>query len=236
MTEMKPGRHRDNPQHPSGRPEASCGASLVSSTLPARRILIMTSAQPTSALSLVRDIQSGDATAAYEAAKKLPHTRPRPVKELLEIMLTGTTAHSRDAAAYALSWMARPHHAAIHPALLRVAGDHRQPETLRGQAFEGIAYHWPSRRHSLWAPSLKVIRAGLADRSAHVVFWACFAAGKLLASELLPMLIRLRDTDMRIAPGWWSIADEASDAISAIHGLPSPDRTPSPRVQNHDTA
>ena len=58
------------------------------------------------------------------------------------------------------------------------------------------------------------------------VFWACFAAGQLLARELLPTLKRLRDTDSRIEPGWWSIADEASDAISAIRGLPSPDRTP----------
>jgi len=177
-------------------------------------------------VSLVRDIQSGDPTIAYEAAKKLPDSRPRPVKELLAIMFTGTAAHSRDAAAYALSWMSRPRHLEIYPALLRIAGDSSQPETLRGQAFEGIAYHQPSRKHHLWRRSLKVIRAGLADASGHVVFWACFAAGRLFARELLPILKRLRDTDKRVEPGWWSIADEASDAISAIHGLPSPDRTP----------
>jgi hypothetical protein len=163
---------------------------------------------------------------AYEAAKKLPDSRPRPVKELLSIMFAGTAAHSRDAAAYALAWMSRPRHDGIYPALLRIAGDRRQPETLRGQALEGIAYHRPSRRHPLWRRSLKVIRAGLADASGHVVFWSCFAAGHLFARELLPALKRLRDTDRRIAPGWWAIADEASDAISAIHGLPSPDRTP----------
>ena len=181
---------------------------------------------PSSAVSLVRDIQSGDPTVAYEAAKKLPDSRPRPVKELLAIMFTGTAAHSRDAAAYALSWMSRPRHDEIYPALLRIAGDRRRPETLRGQAFEGIAYHRLSRRHHLWPHSLKVIRAGLADASGHVVFWACFAAGHMFARELLPTLTRLRDTDKRVEPGWWSIADEASDAISAIHGLPSPDRTP----------
>jgi hypothetical protein len=163
---------------------------------------------------------------AYEAAKKLPDSRPRPVKELLAIMFTGTAAHSREAAAYALSWMSRPRHDEIYPALLRIAGDPRQPETLRGQAFEGIAYHQPSRRHQLWPRSMEVIRAGLADASGHVVFWACFAAGHLFAREMLPSLERLRDTDKRVEPGWWSIAEEASDAISAIHGIPSPDRTP----------
>jgi hypothetical protein len=201
--------------------------SVVSATSCARRRLIrVVRLTPSSAVSLVRDIQSGDPTVAYEAAKKLPDSRPRPVKELLAIMFTGTAAHSRDAAAYALSWMSRPRHDEIYPALLRIAGDRRQPETLRGQAFEGISYHRPSRRHHLWPHSLKVIRAGLADASGHVVFWACFAAGHLFARELLPTLKRIRDTDKRIEPGWWSIADEASDAISAIHGLPSPDRTP----------
>lgn len=201
--------------------------SVVSATSCARRRLIRdVRLTPSSALSLVRDIQSGDPMVAYEAAKKLPDSRPRPVKELLGIMFTGTAAHSRDAAAYALSWMSRPRHDEIYPALLHIAGDRRQPETLRGQAFEGIAYHRPSRRHHLWSQSLKAIRVGLADASTHVVFWACFAAGQLFARELLPTLKRLRDTDSRIEPGWWSIADEASDAISAIHGLPSPDRTP----------
>jgi hypothetical protein len=175
---------------------------------------------------LVRDIQSDDPTVAYEAAKTLPDSRPRPVKQLLAIMFTGTSAHSREAAAYALSWMSSPRHDKIYPALLTIAGDRRQPETLRGQAFEGIAYHRLSRRHHLWPQSLRVIRAGLADASGHVVFWACFAAGTLFARELLPPLKRLRDTDRRIERNWWSIADEASDAISAIQGLSSPFRTP----------
>ena len=177
-----------------------------------------------SGVSLVRDIQSGDPMVAYEAAKKLPDSRPCPVKELLAILFTGTAAHSRDAAAYALSWMSSPRHDEILPALLRIAGDRLQPETLRGQAFEGIAYHSPSRRHHLWPHSLEVIRAGLADASGHVVFWACFAAGDLCDRELLPPLEHLRDNDKRIEPGWWSIADEASDAISAIHGLLPPHR------------
>ena len=178
---------------------------------------------PSSAVSLVRDIQSGDPMVAYEAAKKLPDSRPRPVRELLAILFTGTAAHSRDAAAYALSWISSPRHDGVYPALLQIAGDRRQPETLRGQAFEGIAYHIashsPSRRHHLWPHSLEVIRARLADASGHVVFWACFAAGDLCNRELLPALEYLRDNDKRIEPGWWSIADEASDAISAIHGL-----------------
>lgn len=177
-------------------------------------------------MSLIRDIESGDATVAYEAAKKLPSSKPRPVRKLLEIMFTGTAAHSRGASAYALSWMSRPHHDEIYPALLRLAADRRQPEKLRGQAFEGIACHQPSRRHRLWRPTLKVIRAGLADKSPHVAFWACFAAGELSAHELLPILTRLRETDKRVAQGWWAIADEASDAISQIHGLPTPDRIP----------
>lgn len=177
-------------------------------------------------MSLIRDIQSGDPMLAYEAAKKLPDAKPRPIKELLEILFSGTATHSRDAAAYALSWMSRPRHDEIYPALLRIAGDRCQSVALRGQAFEGIAYHRPSRRHRLWPRSLRVIRSGLADSSGHVVFWSCFAAGHLFARELLPILKRIRDMDTRIEPGWWSIADEASDAISAIHGLPLSDRTP----------
>jgi len=82
-------------------------------------------------MSLICDIQSGDPVLAYEAAKKLPNSKPRPVKELLTIMFCGTAAHSRDAAAYALSWMSEPYHKEIYPALLRVAGDRLQPESLR---------------------------------------------------------------------------------------------------------
>lgn len=112
--------------------------------------------------------------------------------------------------------MSEPYHKEIYPALLRVAGDRLQPESLRGQAFEGIAYHRLSRRHHLWSQSLDVLKAGLTDASEHVVFWSCFAAGHLSAQELLPILTRLRDTDTRVEPDWWPIADEASDAISTM--------------------
>jgi len=57
-----------------------------------------------------------------------------------------------------------------------------------------------------------------------VRFWSAFALGKLRSRRAVA---HLRDllTDATGVPGWWSVGEEAFDAIEVIEGRTPPERT-----------
>jgi len=110
--------------------------------------------------------------------------------------------------------------------LLEVLLDGGEDPRVRGQAAEGL-HLWPScgdARRRLYKRVVRGLIACLGDASPEVRFWCCYALGQLRARAALPYLQRLVETDTEIYPRWWHVRDEASDAIEAIHGRPSPDR------------
>jgi hypothetical protein len=123
---------------------------------------------------LIDDIANGSELDAFEAAKAFIKVRPRIYAvQLAEILQTAANPHNKQAAAYALSWLEKNNEAldALISALLAVD----LPESVRGQAAEGIGEHKPRKNHKLRQKAETAILAALKDESPEVRFWSCFA-------------------------------------------------------------
>jgi hypothetical protein len=63
----------------------------------------------------------------------------------------------------------------------------------------------------------------LADPAPEVRFWVAFTLDKLRAKQARVALVRLVADDTMV-PRWWSVGDEATDALDRIAGREPPDR------------
>ncbi len=63
----------------------------------------------------------------------------------------------------------------------------------------------------------------LHDAEPEVRFWSAFSLGQLRARQARTALAVLVDDDT-LLPGWWSVGDEAADALMLIAGREPPDR------------
>ena len=99
--------------------------------------------------------------------------------------------------------------------LYRKSGEHPR---VRAQAAEGLANTMTMERRGkpLYRPAVDALLAGLNDPSPQVRFWSVFALWQIRAREALPELERLAATDQAMCPGWWTVAEEASDAIASL--------------------
>lgn len=113
---------------------------------------------------------------------------------------------------------------AVH-ALLEVAADRTRPDLVREHATEAVAERLRSsgstdRDRQATESRMMVL---LSDPSPAVRFWSAFAVGQLRTRAAVPLLRAMTD-DRTIVPGWWSVGEEASDAIDIIEGREPPDR------------
>ncbi len=174
---------------------------------------------------LIDDVANGSELDAFDAAKTIVKVQQSDcAMQLSEILKTAANPHNKQAAAYALSWLEKNNEAldALISALLAVG----LPESVRGQAAEGIGEHKPRKNHKLRQKAETAILAALKDESPEVRFWSCFAAGKIKLREALPLLHQIKDEDKSVNPGWWYVSEEAEDAIEWIHGRNGKDRIP----------
>lgn len=174
---------------------------------------------------LIEDIASGSELDAFEAAKVFIRVQPSGcATQLCEILKSAANPHNKEAAAYALSWLEKNNEAleALICTLLAV----NMPESVRGQAAEGIGEHKPRKNHKLRKNAETAILAAMKDESPEVRFWSCFAAGKIKLREALPLLHQIKNEDKSVNPGWWLVSEEAEDAIEWIHGRKGKDRIP----------
>lgn len=174
---------------------------------------------------LIDGIAKGSEIDAFEAAKAFIALEPRGyTQNLVEILKAAETSHNKEAAAYTLSWQEKDNEAldALIDALLAF----ELPESVRGQAAEGIGEHKPRKNHKLRQKAETAILAALKDESPEVRFWSCFAAGKMKLREALPILHQMKDEDKSVNPGWWYVSEEAEDAIEWIHGRDGKERIP----------
>ncbi len=174
---------------------------------------------------LIDDISNGSELDAFEAAKAFIRVQPSGyTTQLAEILETAANPHNKEAAAYALSWLEKNNEAldALISTLLAVD----MPESVRGQAAEGIGEHKPRKNHKLRQKAEAAILTALNDESPEVRFWSCFAAGKIKLREALPILLQIKEKDKSVNPGWWQVSEEAEDAIEWIHGRKGKDRVP----------
>lgn len=111
--------------------------------------------------------------------------------------------------------------------LRHIAADRAEYPEIRGHALEGLGYRQVTldRRGVRFQKTAEVIRDCLVDSEPDVRFWACFAAGQGKDTAALSRLRRLR-VDKSRARGFWTVGEEARDAIGLIKGLieEAPDR------------
>lgn len=174
---------------------------------------------------LIEDIANGSELDAFEAAKTIVRVQQSNcAKQLSDILKSAANPHNKQAAAYALSWLWKNNDALDALINTLVAVD--LPESVRGQAAEGIGEHKPRKDHKLRQKAEKAVLSALKDESAEVRFWACYAAGKIKLREALPILHQIKEIDKSVNPSWWHVSEEAEDAIEWIHGRAGKNRIP----------
>ena len=115
--------------------------------------------------------------------------------------------------------------------LRQIAGNGREYPEIRGHALEGLGYRQSAldRRGVRYQRTAEVVRKCLESKHTDVRFWACFAAGQGRDKKALRALRRLR-TDKARARGFWTVGEEARDAVNLIKGLidEAPERETTP--------
>lgn len=144
----------------------------------------------------------------WEAAKALGEIKSkRAIKPLISTLFQGKDVEKRAASAYALGLLHDKQ--AIAPLLSVLHNKAEQPK-VRAQAAEALAW-FGDRRKSV----IDALIAGLKDTSVEVRFWSAYALGELKAKRAVNELERMAKDD-DVLPGWWSISEEASNAIGRI--------------------
>jgi HEAT repeat protein len=161
----------------------------------------------------------------------------RTVRPLIQLMLDPSrSARQRQAAAYALSftWTALAdarYTTSIGEAFVTVLQNQHEPTGLRGQAAEGLAYlHGPcagaarDRRRRAYRVAGQILITALDDPAPEVRFWSAFALGSMRYRAALPILRKLARRDKERFGNWWTVGEEAGDAVGLINGHPLPVR------------
>jgi len=111
--------------------------------------------------------------------------------------------------------------------LTAAAANKAETPSVRAQALEGLGNKLSQEvALNLYQEAVTVIIGVLDDAEAEIRFWACFAVSALELKEALPKLEILARNDRAIVLGWWSVGEEAEDAITLMNGGEPPLRKP----------
>jgi HEAT repeat protein len=165
---------------------------------------------PVSIRALLDALADADATVRWEAAKTLSALGDkRSVPPLLAIAQGTGASQQRAAAVYALGWLRDSR--ALTP-LAQVLRSYQESAQLRGHAAEALAYLGNRRA----VPALIIT---LDDPSPEVRLWCAFALGELGDRRAMAPLERLAATDVTPVPGWWTVGEEAREALKRLEAV-----------------
>ena len=160
--------------------------------------------------------------------------QPSLIQPMIDHMLNAAlSVDDRYNAASNLTWSfigPRMWHERISRAFCAVLAKPTEAPALRGQAGEGLAEMYDCRFVQNYGRTRQYRRAGelliamLSDPSAEVRFWSCFALGKMRYHPALRALHALANKDMTEHGRWWTVGEEAADAIDWMKGRSTPDR------------
>lgn len=158
---------------------------------------------------LLKAFDRGGPSVTWEAAKALGRIRSkRAIKPLINALLQGKEVERRAASAYVLGIL-RDRRAT--EALLNVLQNKDEQPIVRGHAAEALAWFGDRRKRVIDA-----LMSGLEDTSVEVRFWSAFALGELKIKRAADELEKLSVKDNEVLHGWWSVSEEASNALDRI--------------------
>ena len=130
-----------------------------------------------------------------------------------------------EAALYGLTFvkLQRRNSDRIVRSLIEILNDKQLDAAVRAQAPEGIGVHIRPKRRALRRVAVTALRRQLRDESPEVRFWSTFGLAMLNAREACCDL-RFLQADNAVVSGWWTVGDEASDALDLIERRDPPDR------------
>lgn len=165
-----------------------------------------------SAELLIECIQSGELHLAWEAAKALIIFDSSKVTDrLIQILFDSPNVESRAAAAYALGFRGDKKAASY---LMRVVRSETETDYVRSEALEAIGV-LSVRNHD----TIKGLTELLSHNSISIRFWAAYALASIAKKkdeEVIAELNRVSAEDKALLAGWWTVASEASYALSCI--------------------
>jgi HEAT repeat protein len=148
-----------------------------------------------------------------------PIMTQRHLSPLLSILEASSDPAQRESVVYALAFQSDSQ---ITPQVIRVLTevtvDQGETPSVRAQALEGLGNQLSQELLTLHQEAVNAIVAALDDSEATIRFWACFAAGKLKIEEALSKLQLLAQNDKTLVEGWWTVSEEAEDAITLLNG------------------
>lgn len=156
----------------------------------------------------------------------------QPTRRLIALLLDPRRAsEQRYAAGYALAFTnCALHDPRVTDAFLTGVQDPHVPSNVRGVIAEGLGnmfggcFGGPGDQESRYDETGQVLINQLHDPAPEVRFWAAFAVGSLRYRPALPALEQLARTDTAYFGGWWTVGEEASDAMDRIEGREPPER------------
>jgi HEAT repeat protein len=152
------------------------------------------------------------------------------VTPLLSLLANRAEIEQQVSAVYALSSIAIKYQencaVEVQSKLVEVAANPTLAASVRGTALESLTGISREICPDLYQRAVAVVLEALDDSEAEVRFWACFAVAGLKIREALNKLQVLVQTDRAIVPGWWSVGEEAEDAIAWLNGGDPPLRRP----------
>ncbi|MES2641749.1 MAG: HEAT repeat domain-containing protein [Myxococcota bacterium] len=187
---------------------------------PAACLIAGRTGNPTFARPLLRLLVQEEASERLvEVAKALSRTAHTGLISSISVVLSSNPREERRwAAAIVLSYMSDD--TCIKP-LARRLDDSHESAGVRGQAAEGLGSTYmcgPDRRNRRMRLAESSLLRNLRDPSAEVRFWCCYGLGALRSRKARGVLAHLARTDTGVVPGWWSVAEEATDAVTKIDG------------------
>jgi HEAT repeat protein len=166
---------------------------------------------PVGIRALLAALADADATVRWEAVKALIALGDKRIVPPLIVLAQGAGAsEQRAAAVYALGFLYDSR--ALAP-LLQVLRDSQEDAQVRGHAAEALAYIGQRR-------AVPALIAALDDPSPEVRLWSAFALGELGDRRAVAPLERLAATDGTPVPGWWTVGEEAREALKHLEAAP----------------
>jgi HEAT repeat protein len=148
----------------------------------------------------------------WETALTIERFGDRAAIRPLIAALYDQNPHRRQAAARALGWIPNAGRRAAK-ALIQALSDHSQPQPVREEAAESLAYCG-------YKPAIPPLIAVLDEPDVRIRFWSVFALGGIGQCcgdrSMVPALERMLG-DHEVPPGnWWSVGREALAMLGAF--------------------